>query len=69
MGATVVGTAAQVADEMQRWVDEADVDGFNMPYAIFPSSFEDICEMLVPELQLRGIFHVGCTRNGFSTVS
>ncbi|KXT12245.1 hypothetical protein AC579_815 [Pseudocercospora musae] len=56
LGATVVGTPAQVADEMQRWVDEADVDGFNLPYAIFPGSFVDICELLVPELRRRGIF-------------
>ncbi len=41
---------------MQRRVDEADIDGFNMPYAIFPSSFEDIVQMLVPELQSRGMF-------------
>lgn len=41
---------------MQRWVDEADVDGFNMPYAIFPGSFEDIVELLVPELRRRNVF-------------
>lgn len=56
MGATVVGSPATVADEMQRWMDEADVDGFNMPYAIFPSTFEDIVELLVPELRRRGLF-------------
>ena len=56
LGATPVGTPAQIADEMQRWVDEADVDGFNMPYAIFPSSFEDIVKLLVPELRSRGMF-------------
>lgn len=56
LGATPVGSPAQIADEMQRWVDEADVDGFNMPYAIFPSSFEDVANLLVPELQSRGIF-------------
>lgn len=56
LGATPVGTPAQIADEMQRWVDEADVDGFNMPYAIFPRSFEDICNLLVPELRRRGMF-------------
>ncbi|KAK4610367.1 Dimethyl-sulfide monooxygenase [Fulvia fulva] len=56
LGATVVGTPAHVADEMQRWVDEADVDGFNMPYAIFPGSFEDIVELLVPELRRRNVF-------------
>ena len=30
LGATPVGTAAQVADNMERWVQEADVDGFNL---------------------------------------
>jgi FMN-dependent oxidoreductase (nitrilotriacetate monooxygenase family) len=30
LGATVVGTAVQVADEFERWVKEADVDGFNI---------------------------------------
>ena len=56
LGATPVGTPAQIADEMQRWVDEADVDGFNMPYAIFPKSFEDIVNLLVPELRKRDMF-------------
>lgn len=56
LGATPVGSPAQIADEMQRWVDEADVDGFNMPYAIFPSSFQDVVNLLVPELRSRGMF-------------
>ena len=30
LGATPVGTAAQVADSMERWIEEADVDGFNL---------------------------------------
>lgn len=30
LGATTVGTPQQVADEFERWVKEADVDGFNM---------------------------------------
>lgn len=30
LGATVVGTPVQVADEFERWVEEADVDGFNI---------------------------------------
>jgi alkanesulfonate monooxygenase SsuD/methylene tetrahydromethanopterin reductase-like flavin-dependent oxidoreductase (luciferase family) len=30
LGATVVGTPSQVADEFERWVNEADVDGFNI---------------------------------------
>lgn len=55
MGVVVVGSPATVADEMQRWVDVADVDGFNLAYAITPGSFEDVVELLVPELQRRGL--------------
>jgi hypothetical protein len=38
-----------------QWVDEADVDGFNMAYISNPGSFEDIVELLVPELKKRGL--------------
>lgn len=30
LGATPVGTPEQVADNMEKWVREADVDGFNL---------------------------------------
>lgn len=30
LGATPVGTPQQVADNMEKWVQEADVDGFNL---------------------------------------
>ncbi|RFU34085.1 hypothetical protein B7463_g2260, partial [Scytalidium lignicola] len=56
LGATSVGTAVQVADELERWVEEADVDGFNFAYAIKPGSFDDIIELLLPELRRRGLF-------------
>jgi hypothetical protein len=45
-----------VADELQSWVDETDVDGFNLAYAITPGTFEDLVEHLVPELQRRGAY-------------
>ncbi|KAJ9270429.1 hypothetical protein DTO271D3_5224 [Paecilomyces variotii] len=56
LGATAVGTGAQVADEIERWVNEADVDGFNFAYAVKPGSFKDIIELLLPELRSRGLF-------------
>ncbi|GMF74465.1 unnamed protein product [Aspergillus oryzae] len=57
LGATPVGTSEQVADEMERWVREADVDGFNLKaYAVKPGSFKDIIELLIPELRRRGLF-------------
>jgi long-chain alkane monooxygenase len=54
-GPVVAGSPATVADEMERWIDEADVDGFNLAYAITPGTFEDVVEYLVPELQDRGL--------------
>ncbi|KAI9662399.1 MAG: hypothetical protein M1821_008566 [Bathelium mastoideum] len=56
LGATVVGTPSQVADEFERWQTEADVDGFNIAYALKPGSFVDVAELLIPELRERGIF-------------
>jgi alkanesulfonate monooxygenase SsuD/methylene tetrahydromethanopterin reductase-like flavin-dependent oxidoreductase (luciferase family) len=56
LGATVIGTPEHVADEMERWVREADVDGFNLAYALMPHSFEDVIEDLIPVLKKRGLF-------------
>ena len=56
LGPLVVGSAAQVADELLEWQEVTDVDGFNIPYAVTPQSFEDVVEFLVPELQRRGAY-------------
>lgn len=55
-GAKVVGGPKTVADELARWVREADVDGFNLSYATTPGTFDDIIEFLLPELRRRGVF-------------
>ncbi|WP_322069562.1 LLM class flavin-dependent oxidoreductase [Paraburkholderia bannensis] len=52
----IVGTPAQVADELQAWVDEADVDGFNLSRTVVPESYEDFVDLIVPELQNRGLY-------------
>ncbi|MBN3856390.1 LLM class flavin-dependent oxidoreductase [Paraburkholderia sp. Ac-20340] len=52
----IVGSPAQVADELQAWVDEADVDGFNLSRTVAPESYEDFVDLIVPELQDRGIY-------------
>lgn len=56
LGPTSVGSPATVADEMERWVREGDIDGFNIGYVTTPGSFEDVVDLLVPELQRRGIY-------------
>lgn len=56
LGGTIAGSPATVADEMERWVTEADVDGFNLAYALMPGSFEDVVQDLLPELRRRDLF-------------
>src|SRR5690606_4710801 len=53
-GPVVVGSGATVADEMERWVDEAGVDGFNLAYVVTPGTFADFVDHVVPELRRRG---------------
>lgn len=54
LGPVLVGSPTSVADQLKEWVEEAGVDGFNLAYALTPSSAQDIVELLVPELQKRG---------------
>jgi long-chain alkane monooxygenase len=53
---TIVGSPIQVADELESWVDETDIDGFNLAYIVTPESFSDFVELVVPELQRRGVY-------------
>ncbi len=55
-GPVVIGSAEEVAEELQAWVEETDVDGFNLAYALTPGTFTDMADMVVPELQTRGLF-------------
>jgi long-chain alkane monooxygenase len=57
--APIVGSAARVADEMQAWIDEADVDGFNLARTVIPACVEDFVALVVPELQSRGVMQAG----------
>ncbi|OCK76334.1 Nitrilotriacetate monooxygenase component A/pristinamycin IIA synthase subunit A [Lepidopterella palustris CBS 459.81] len=54
-GPVFVGTPSQVADDLETWVREADIDGFNFAYALLPQSFKDIIDLLLPELRARGL--------------
>jgi FMN-dependent oxidoreductase (nitrilotriacetate monooxygenase family) len=53
------GTPGEVADQMERWVELAGVDGFNLVPCPPSGGIDDICDLLVPELQRRGLFRTG----------
>ena len=55
-GPLLVGSTETVADELQSWVEETDVDGFNLAYAVTHETFADVVDLLVPELQKRGVY-------------
>lgn len=50
----VTGSSVTVADEFERWAEEADLDGFNVAYTLMPGTFVDFVDHVVPELQARG---------------
>lgn len=54
IGPVFIGTAASVADEIEAWIEQTDVDGFNLAFAVMPETFEDVVDLLVPELTRRG---------------
>ncbi|AYO38180.1 LLM class flavin-dependent oxidoreductase [Serratia sp. P2ACOL2] len=50
----VVGDPQQVADALLQWIDQADIDGFNLTRIVNPGSYRDFIDLVVPELQSRG---------------
>jgi FMN-dependent oxidoreductase (nitrilotriacetate monooxygenase family) len=59
LGPTLVGSGEEIADALQSWVEETDVDGFNLAYAITPGTWEDIIEHVIPVLRARGAYPEG----------
>ena len=55
MGPVIVGSGETVADELERWAEVADLDGFNLAYAVRPGTFDDIIRHVVPVLRRRGL--------------
>ncbi len=50
------GSATEVADAIEGWIAETDLDGFNLRQFLTPGTAEDFVEYLVPELQRRGLY-------------
>lgn len=55
-GSARIGTAADIADTMQEWFEAGACDGFNITPAMLPGGGADFVDMVVPELQRRGLF-------------
>jgi dimethyl-sulfide monooxygenase len=54
LGPVIVGSPQTVGDQLEDWVDEGGTDGFTFAYAVTPGTFDDLVDLVVPELQRRG---------------
>jgi FMN-dependent oxidoreductase (nitrilotriacetate monooxygenase family) len=52
----IVGTPAQVADQLEAYYDQAGGDGFMLTMPYTPGSIEEFVAWVIPELQRRGRF-------------
>ncbi len=52
----ISGSTQEVADMMEEWVREGGCDGFNIMPPLFPSGLQDFIDLVVPELQRRGLY-------------
>jgi len=52
----MVGTPKQLADRMEQWFVEEACDGFNIMPPYLPGSLDEFVELVIPELQRRGLF-------------
>jgi long-chain alkane monooxygenase len=52
----IVGSAEEVADDLISWVEETDIDGFNLSRIVTPESLGDFVDLVVPILQERGAY-------------
>jgi len=55
-GVALVGTPAMIADSMQEWIEAEGSDGFNIMFSDLPAGLDDFVNLVVPELQRRGLF-------------
>jgi FMN-dependent oxidoreductase (nitrilotriacetate monooxygenase family) len=61
----VVGNPGQVADKLISWMVEADIDGFNLQRAGEPQHLIDFVDLVVPELQDRGVYKTAYREGSF----
>ena len=52
----IVGTAGEIADELQARFEGGAADGFNVMPSWFPGELDAFATLVVPELQRRGLF-------------
>nr|WP_309101702.1 LLM class flavin-dependent oxidoreductase [Fredinandcohnia onubensis] len=61
----LVGNPREVADAIQFQFEESGVDGFNLAHLVTPESLEEFIDLVIPELQKRGIYKTEYEQGSF----
>jgi FMN-dependent oxidoreductase (nitrilotriacetate monooxygenase family) len=54
----ILGTPTRIADELEEWFMKGGSDGFNILPPYLPDQLSDFVDLVVPELQRRGLFRI-----------
>ncbi|NTF66044.1 LLM class flavin-dependent oxidoreductase [Rhizobium rhizogenes] len=54
---TIVGTPSDIADHFEHWFKTGGADGFNVRFSYLPGDLDDFVDLVIPELQRRGLYH------------
>lgn len=57
----IIGSAMEIADILQEWFESRACDGYNIMPPMMPNGLNDFVELVVPELQRRGLFRKAYT--------
>lgn len=52
----IKGTPIEIADQLQEWFEHGAADGFNIMPPYLPGGLDDFVDLVIPELQNRGLF-------------
>ena len=63
------GTPKTIADTLEEWFTGGTADGFIIMPAYFPGAFDDFVDLVVPELQRRGLFRKDYGARHCATIS
>jgi alkanesulfonate monooxygenase SsuD/methylene tetrahydromethanopterin reductase-like flavin-dependent oxidoreductase (luciferase family) len=55
---SVIGTPADIADQLEEWFTAGAADGFNLMFPLLPEDLTQFCTEVVPELQRRGLAQI-----------
>src|SRR6185437_12385951 len=55
-GLAMLGTAKQIADQMEDWLISRASDGFTLQFPYLPEGLDLFIDRVIPELQRRGLF-------------